>query len=554
MRPNVVDSQSNNERSTACTVLTMTQLNPSPAPAHNIQVIQVYLYYRLIVSVLLWLTFILGSDDGILGEQIPQLFRITSASYSLLCLATIFAFPPSSLVNSMKRISFMLLTDTAALFLMIHSSHGISSSLSYLLLINVAMASIFIRGQLAFAFAAITSLLALAEAFYAPSLKSNISSQLFAAGTLGILIFLTTVSFHYLTDKVRKSDIEAAFQAQYAQQLQQLAQHIVTRMRTGIIVIDNTNCVQLINQSALQLLDLPMSNYIGRALGEFCNFEAQVEDWRNSNASSIPRIHTLRPGQEVRISFARLETSEEERAIVYMEDHRSLAQQAQQLKLASLGRLTASIAHEVRNPLGAISHAAQLLSEIDYFHGTDQRLVEIIIDQSSRVNQIIENTLVISRRKEPKPEILELTQWIPKFINQYQPAQHGNVGFSVSTAHISAKFDPTHLAQVLTNLCDNGLRYSKLHTGDAFIEIHAGIGDNDESAYIDVIDNGPGVAEAQLEQIFDPFYTTDDKGSGLGLFISKELCEINQATLSHFKTKEGKSCFRINCSHHQRMI
>ncbi|TVZ38378.1 two-component system sensor histidine kinase PilS (NtrC family) [Alteromonadaceae bacterium 2753L.S.0a.02] len=523
-------------------------------PPHSSQVVQVYLYYRLIVSVLLWLTFILGSADDILGKQMPQLFRLTSISYSLICLATVFAFRPSSLTTSVKRISLLLLIDTVALFTMIHASSGINSSLSYLLLINVAMASIFIRGQMAFAFAAMTSLVAIGEALYISEQRGDISNQLFAAGTLGILIFLTATSFHYLTEKIRKSDIEAAIQAQYAQQLQQLAQHIVTRMRTGIIVVDQHNKVQLINQSALQMLDLPNNNYMGRGLAEFSNIEALLEDWRLATQTSMPRVHTLRAGQDVRISFARLETADEERTILYMEDHRSLAQQAQQLKLASLGRLTASIAHEVRNPLGAISHAAQLLSEIDYLQGTDQRLIEIILQHSARVNQIIENTLVLSRRKEPKPENLELAEWLPRFINDYQTVKKASVGFVVNSGSIHAKFDPTHLTQVLTNLCDNGLRYSEMHTGKAHIEIHAGIGDNDESAYMDVIDSGPGVDESLLEQIFDPFYTTDEKGSGLGLYISKELCEINQATLSHFKTNDNKSCFRINCSHHQRMI
>ena len=528
-------------------------------PSHNPRVLQVYLYYRLILGALLWLTFLLSSSNEILGKLYPELFKITAIGYTLICLASIFTFKASTLKHSTKRISLLLLIDLIALLLMIHASSGLKSSLSYLLLINVAMASIFIRGQLAFAFAALTSLFVLAEALYLKALylnesKSGISSELFSAGTLGILIFLTAVSFHYLTDKIRKSDLEAAAQAKYARHLQQLAQHIVTRMRTGIVVVNAANEIELINQSALQLLDLPVADYTGVSLSEMANFGSALEEWRSQPQSLAPKVHLLRVGQEVRLSFAKLETSDAERTIMYMEDHRSLAQQAQQLKLASLGRLTASIAHEVRNPLGAISHASQLLSEADYLKGPDNRLIEIILQHSDRVNQIIENTLVISRRKEPKPKTLELAEWLPRFINEYQAVSKARLGLSITSGTATAKFDPVHLTQVLTNLCDNGIRFSKLATGEAHVEIHAGISDNEQTAFIELIDEGPGVSDEMLAQIFDPFYTTDEQGSGLGLYISRELCEINQASLYFKRNELGKSCFRINCPHHQRMI
>ncbi len=519
---------------------------------NNPQIMQVYLYYRLILATLLWLTFSLSSSTELLGRLHPQLFQITSLVYIAISLATMVAFRSLSLRHSTRRTGLLLVIDLIALMLLIHASDGLKSSLGYLILVNVAMASVFIRGQLAFAYAALCSLFAIAEAINLGTKGS--SNDLFAAGTLGILIFITAISFHYLIAKIQESDTAAAFQAKYARHLQQLAQHIVTRMRTGIVVIDKDDHIELINQSALQLLDLPAKNYNGTRLTEKADLENLIKEWHASPDAIAPKIHTLRAGQEVRLSFAKLETPDAERTIMYMEDHRSLAQQAQQLKLASLGRLTASIAHEVRNPLGAISHATQLLSEADYLQPGDRRLIEIILQHSERVNQIIENTLTISRRKEPKPKILQLAEWLPKFINEYQASSDTTVGLSLTSANATAKFDPVHLRQVLTNLCDNGARFSKDAIGKALVEIHAGISDNEETAFIEVIDNGPGVSQEQLGEIFDPFYTTDEKGSGLGLYISRELCEINQASLYFKRTDDNKSCFRINCSHHQRMI
>jgi len=521
---------------------------------HNPQVLQVYLYYRLIIASVLLITFAFSSVNDLLGKTHPGLFKLASSTYMLICLASIFAFPVASLIGSFKRIAAMLIIDLFSLLLMIHASDGLSSSLSYLLLINVAMASIFIRGQLAFAYASLASLFILAESFYFSSGSGGLSNQVFSAGTLGILIFLTSISFNYLTTKIRQSDTRAAVHAQHVKHLQQLAQHIVTRMRTGIVVIDEHSSIELINESALQLLDLPKADYTGIKVTDIADFGNLLSEWRRSPELSGPKVHPLRVGQEVRISFARLETEEVIRTILYMEDYRSLAQQAQQIKLASLGRLTASIAHEVRNPLGAISHASQLLSEADYLQKCDMRLIEIILQHSERVNQIIENTLTISRRKEPKPITIELAEWLPRFINEYQTINKAVVGLSIDSGTATAKFDPTHLNQVLTNLCDNGVRFSQQVVDRPYIAINAGISENDDTAFIEVVDEGPGVKDELLEQIFDPFYTTDLKGSGLGLYISRELCEINQASLYFKRVKGNKSCFRIDCTHHQRII
>jgi Sensor protein PilS (EC 2.7.3.-) len=523
-------------------------------PTHNLQILQIYLYYRLILGAVLWLTYTSGVAASVLGKLQPDLFNFAASGYCLISFGSLFVFRAKQLTHSIKRISFLLIIDIIALLLMIHASGGIDSGLGYLLLINVAIASIFIRGQLAFAFAAMVSLFVIGDSFYLPNTHDSLTSALFSAGSLGVLIFITSISFHYLTEKIRISDIEAASQARYAEHLQRLAQHIITRMRTGIVVIDEKNRIELLNQSAMQLLGLPQENYIGHSIAEISNLETLVNTWHKNPVVGIPKQHLLRAGQEARVSFALLETEGQERTILYMEDYRSLAQHAQQLKLASLGRLTASIAHEVRNPLGAISHASQLLKESEHLHPSDSRLMEIILQHSDRVNQIIENTLVLSSRKEPKAQQIDLNRWLPRFISEYDASNASEIQLHPISEHLSAKFDPVHLTQILTNLCDNGLRFSLRQTGKAQIEIRAGISENDDTPFIEVIDNGPGVSDEMLSQIFDPFYTTDEKGSGLGLYISRELCEINQASIFFQRTPQGKSCFRINCPHHQRMI
>jgi len=394
-----------------------------------------------------------------------------------------------------------------------------------------------------------------AEAIYFSKTNGQLSRAAFSAGVLGILVFSTAIIFHYLTEKIRASEKEAARQTKQVKHLQQMAENIITRMRTGIIVIDSEEKIDLVNNSALQLLDLSAeSDYLGKPLEQLSNLGDVIQKWKHNPSVGIPWHHQLRAGQEIRLNFAALNEGEQNRTIIFLEDYRALAQQAQQLKLASLGRLTASIAHEIRNPLGAIAHAAQLLSESEEIARADLRLTEIILHHSNRVNQIVENTLVLSRRKEPKPEVLELEKFLPGFIENFKAAEDCEISLEFASTGVFVKIDPIHFSQILTNLCENGIRYSKIATDIAHVRITAGVSANDDIPYIEVVDDGPGIEDDALNQIFDPFYTTDDKGTGLGLYISRELCEINQATLFFVRTLQGKSCFRVNLSHHQRTI
>ena len=525
-----------------------------PQYSHNPQILQVYLYFRLALAAILFAMFAAQANPHTLGVFSPTLYQWTALSYIAICAISVFVLKASELVHSFHRITLLLIVDLVAIFLLIHASGGLESGLGYLLLINTAIVSIFIRGQMSLAFAALTSIFAIGETIYMTRYSMLMSKTLFSAGLLGILIFATSITFHYLTKKVRLSDREAALQASYAKHLENLAQHIITRMRTGVIVIDGHNDIELINESAIQLLDLPQSTEFSyEHLSQLASLSELVEQWKENPVIGHFRYYQVNEGQNIRVNFAQLDKNGSIGTILYLEDYRAITQHAQQLKLASLGRLAASIAHEVRNPLGAISHAAQLMSESQTIAKGDKRLTEIILDNSGRVNQIIENTLAISSRKEPKPALLELRSWLGKFIVEYKTVNNCQIEFSSEAETIMAKIDPVHLSQVLSNLIDNGIRYSKIATGIAKVVIRVGISNNGDTPFIEVIDDGKGIAADKINQIYDPFYTSDEKGSGLGLYISKELCEINQATLHYNKTKADKSCFRIGLSHYQRM-
>lgn len=522
---------------------------------HNPTLLKIYFYFRTVLAFFLLGAFLIATQKNVFGTLYPQLFLWTILAYLGLCLFTVVFAKPRKLIHSFNRIVSSLIVDVVALVLLIHASGGIESGLGYLLLVIVAMAGIFIRGQLGIAFAAMTSLLVIAETLYLFQLQHIGSKGLFSAGFLGVLLFCTAYAFQLLTEKLRTSNLEAAAQAAFAAHLQRLAQAIVARMRTGIIVVDSKNRIELINDSALRLLDLSLdSDYRDLGLAVISPLANLVHNWQQNPQSGPPQVLELRAGQQARVSLSTLELGASMRTVIYIEDHRVMTQQAQQLKLASLGRLTASIAHEVRNPLGAISHAAQLLAESPTISAGDKRLTEIIHQHSQRVNQIVESTLALSRRKEPQPETFDLNQWLPRFVTQYRIGQNVVIDLEIAEDRHLVKIDQTHLSQVLTNLLDNGLRYSRQHTGTARVLLKVSKSHNDDISFLEVVDFGPGIPDEQLVHIFDPFYTTEERGSGLGLYISKELCEVNQASLHYHRTNEGLSCFRIDFSHFQRMF
>jgi two-component system sensor histidine kinase PilS (NtrC family) len=231
-----------------------------------------------------------------------------------------------------------------------------------------------------------------------------------------------------------------------------------------------------------------------------------------------------------------------------------------QTKLASLGRLTANIAHEVRNPLGAISHAGQMLNESEAISSNeDKRLLEIILNHSNRVNRIIEDVLDVSRHKDVAASKIQLDNWLAKFISHYKNSseQCDDIQFEIEPKDIELKVSSSQLERILTNLFDNGLRYSQKATGKANLIIKAGLHSGTDGGlqpFIRIIDEGPGLSEEEESHLFEPFHTTESSGTGLGLYISKELCEANQATLDYSVTKSGNSCFSIYFSSQRHKI
>lgn len=521
---------------------------------YNLRTLRVYLYYRILLAVALFLMYEMGFTTRTMGLQLPELFRWASLAYAVLGLASLLLLLDNSSYRSPLRISLLLVVDAFSLLTLIHASGGLASGLGYLLAVTAAVASMFLRTQMSLAYAAFVTILLFLHSLLMPDFRDRLQ-ELFSAGVLGLLIFITAIAFQYLSERVRASSREVEEKTVYARQLVKLAELIVTRMQTGIMVINEKLEIELINESAISLLDYPQGTTIlGKRLSQISNLEEIVNKWLTIPIVGAAQVHSLENGTEIRINFASVEAENKKLTILYLEDYRNMIQQAQQLKLASLGRLTASIAHEIRNPLGAISHATQLLSESENLEKDDKRFTEIIIQHTQRVNAIVENVMSLSKRKEPRTQLIALNVWLPEFIDEYLTSNTGKIHYKNLSDRSDIKVDPSHLRQVLTNLFDNGLRYNMAATGEREIDVVSGLSQNDDTSYIRVLDQGPGVPENKIDHIFEPFFTTGSQGTGLGLYISRELCEINQARLDYFRTDDNRTCFEIDFPHHLRMI
>jgi len=536
----------------------MKSFSPISANYNPFELLRVYTFYRTLLGIVLLIMFEGKLAPKVLGIDNPQIFLFASIGYTVFNISTLVLLWQVRFSPSQKQLFALFLIEIAAVISLMHSSGGASNALGYLLLVAAAAGGMLLRGQIAFFLAALATIAVISETAYrsvTDTLPNN-SNAFFSAGILGGLIFISAIIFQYLTKKILTSNQEALSQASHAAHIQKLAQQIVERMRTGIVVLDKGNQITMFNNAAAKLLSLGANR--SPELSSSPGLREKVDLWQrtNTNPSPILRVDSD-TNDEVKVNFAKLEEDQNSHTLIFLEDNRAITQQAQQLKLASLGRLTASIAHEIRNPLAAISHASQLLSEDDHLPAGDKRLVEIIGSHTKRVNQIIENILQLSRRKISNPQTIRLDEWLPKFINDYCASKSVKDAPSIdciAADQIPAKFDVGQLQQVLTNLCDNGLRYSQPPEGCPQLVLEAGIDQNTQQPFIKVIDFGEGISKDNLAHLFEPFFTTENTGSGLGLYICKELCESNQALISYEHTHEGLSCFHIHLAHPDKTL
>ncbi|SEI57439.1 two-component system, NtrC family, sensor histidine kinase PilS [Pseudomonas linyingensis] len=518
----------------------------SPSAEQGQRILRLYHLYRLSVGLALVLLVTSNMHRELLDMADPQLFRYGSWAY----LATnVVLGVLLQQANRPLQLFGLALFDVSLLSALFYAAGGIPSGLAPLLVISVAIANSILRGRLGLLIAALASSGLIYLTFYLSLSRPAATAQYVQAGALGTLCFAAALIIQALGRRLQQSETLARRHAADVADLQALNALILQRMRTGILVLDPQLRVLLANPSSQTLLG--QSQLVTQRLDAHCPaLLERLQQWQENPALRPQSLQAFAEGPVLQPSFVPLRRKGERDILVFLEDVSQIAQQAQQLKLASLGRLTAGIAHEIRNPLGAISHAAQLLQEAEDLSAPDRRLTQIILDHSRRMNLVVENVLQLSRRRQAEPQLLDLRYWLHRFAGELRETQRGDsaVNLQCVSGSIQTRMDPQQLTQILTNLVQNGLRHSarKHDKGQVWLQLFRD--GATQLPVLEISDDGDGIPADQLGNLFEPFFSTENKGTGLGLYISRELCESNRARLDHVP-REGGACFRITFAH-----
>ncbi|NLD53204.1 MAG: two-component sensor histidine kinase [Burkholderiaceae bacterium] len=436
-----------------------------------------------------------------------------------------------------------VLVDIAVVGLVMHAAGGARSGLGVLMLMPTAGAAILSTPLLSLFIAATASLVLLGESLWR-SLQADATAHsgtdggLFVAAVISAILFVTAVLVNRLARRLTDQERLAFRRGEDLRNQLAINELVIAELDRGVVVFDAAGGVKGINPTARQMLGLPdrdvaLAAGSAAATGALATLRALV-------GSRQPQADLSVGGGRSRLRAQVLSGSSRsgplKDRVVLLEDLDRIEARAQQLKLASMGRLSASIAHEIRNPLGAIRHAGNLLAE-QVPPGPLSRMTAIIEENSLRIDRIVEDVLSIARRTATREAVS-----LPQFFNTFLPefVAQADTSWERITVRLGSRepiyFDPNHLRQVLVNLLGNALRYASDSPGAIMLSWDA---DGSRGGALRILDDGPGISAGNRRHLFEPFFTTEARGTGLGLHMAQELCAVNGAHL-RYESRAGE--------------
>ena len=527
----------------------------------------IYSSYRFIVSLFFMLmVYITVRTDG--SPSLPSFLQQTVLSFYVLLSLILLGLFYTVGKHMRRQLAFGLALDVIILSLLLYTAGAPDLQLTMLYMVVVAASFMLLHGSQALIITLLAIIFVIYQQFFY-AIANSMSLANLGNALLMSASFLAVGGLSWsISQRLVQLEKVAVRHAKEVERLHSINQEVISQMVNGVIVIDNKQVV-LANLAAYQLLSIP-SRHDNKSK-PVAAFEQQLgqQHLQLFNAClsvaagltrtfiyELPAVANSSIIGKLRVDIIPLK---DDSKLIILEDLRREQASAQQLKLASLGQLTASIAHEIRNPLAAISQASQLLiedvieSEMDNDNALNpfannninsqmtgnHELYKMIFSQTKRVNRIIEDVLKLSRQQTANQQTIILADWMPVFLDNYFK---GHDVFLHVLTQPTISFDIHQLEQVLINLINNGLRYSSYAHPHAFVEIEIYCADND--VIIDVLDGGTGVNADDLISLFNPFFTTEQSGTGLGLYLSQAFCEANQARLLYVPEHQ-KTCFRL---------
>ena len=504
-------------------------------------------FYRLLAAAVLLGVHLLTLPVPAFGAPLPRLFVqicIAYGSIGALLAAAGRRYWPSRRVLVLAH----TLVDTAAVAALLYASGGVASNLAVLLVLPVGAMALLADGRDPLFVAALATLGVLFQQLFAQLANLAPAADYPLAGLAGAVIFAVALTAWPVANRLRESEALVRRQEVDLANLAQLSQYIVQHLRESMLVVDPGDRIRLINESAAKALGAGVA-VPGALLGEVsAPLLYRLSTWRaaRDRGESVEPASPMTSADGsmlVQAHFATLGHAEPAPVLIFLEDTAMLAARIQQSKLAALGRLSASIAHEIRNPVGAMSHAAQLLAESDVQGAGERRLIEIMGNNARRVSDIVDNVLGLSRRAAPSPETLRLAAWCARFREEFcgtRQCPPERLVVHADAPELEVRIDASQLHQIVWNLCENAFNH-----GGGIIELRFGRLPGNRRPFLEVADRGPGISTSDSDRIFEPFFTRRAGGTGLGLFLARELAEINDGTLLYTPRDGGGSVFRL---------
>ena len=520
--------------------------------------LKLYNVYRLLITLLLLITqgLLITSDwqQTLNADLFVDVFATLVTSYFIFSvIAAVFTWQEKPDIH--LSVPIQIITDIVFIVLLMHSQEGGQGSIGLLLIIAIASASLISDGRLALFYAALASIgMLLAQSyhvlFFTGSANSYTPTVLLSLGC-----FATAWLAYSLAKRTKESELLASQRGLDVQNMAQINALITDEMQDGVLVVSQDLHIKHYNNRAKILLGFDDTNgqekilprispEITTILQQWINEAPPTHGFVSTNTTTPNFIKLSALSRELRLRILPIAdnpqaNNRKQGAVIFIEDWSQMQTQAHQVKLAALGRLTANIAHEIRNPLSAISHANQLLQEED-FDPAIKRMLQIIGDNVQRVDQIIKDVLELNRRDRTNQETIHLEHFLLDFYTQFCAVEKipaHRFKLSQANAETIVAFDRRHLNQILWNLCKNGWRHCK--QSENSLELALNLSHKTKTANITITDDGEGIAESVRSHLFEPFFTTEKSGTGLGLYIARELADANGAKLE-YKTIEAE--------------
>lgn len=498
--------------------------------------------YRVLEAGLLAL-MLFSPVGALIGEPRHALLgQGTTVAYLLASLLLIHWTQQRRAVQPLVIVGIAI--DIIAATLATHALPSAAPGIAMLLLFNIGAAALLLPLRYGLGAAAFAAMAMVGE-FVWSALRDGADARPLAELLMFSVSFLAIAMLTYLLGRqMRASQALAERRGAEAIDLAEINELIIRRMRTGVLLVDGDGHLRLVNEAALLLLGDILDGQRNLALAA-PELARRLRQWQDDGVFDDTPLRLGTDQVEILPRFARLLASDDT-TLVFLDDTSLLSRRAESLTLATLGRFSASLAHEIRNPLAAISYATQLLEESRDISDGDRRLLQIVHQQCMRTNGIVESVLGLARRERANPEHVELVHFVSRFADDYRqllPPESGTLQMNGGPLPVAALVDPRHLQQILTALVQNALHYGRLPGDPARVTLH--VHASGGTPVIDILDRGPGIGEGAVAQLFRPFFTTSEHGTGLGLYIARELCRANEANLDYVPIPAGGSCFRI---------